>query len=74
MDDVIKSARISVERKQFFFELRRNVRGMFLRVTEDVNGRRDTIIVPASGLNEFLDAIKEMTEASSNAPSPSSIS
>jgi len=46
----IKSGKIEVERKSFFFDLKENDRGRFLRITEDVRGRRDTIIVPAPGL------------------------
>lgn len=57
MDDQLKSERIQVERKQFFFDLKENPRGRFLRITEDVNGRRDTIIVPATGLAQFRDLI-----------------
>lgn len=63
MDDVIKSEKLSVERKNFFFDLKENPRGRFLRITEDVNGRRDTIIIPAPGLEEFRRVIDLMIEA-----------
>ena len=60
MDDVLKSENIAIERKNFIFDLRENPRGRFLRITEDAGGRRDAIVIPATGLDEFrraLDAI-----------------
>jgi hypothetical protein len=59
-----------VERKKFIFTLKENQRGRFLRITEDVNGRRDNIIVPAPGLAEFRRVLEEMAKAA-EAPSPS---
>ena len=56
----IKSGRIKIERKQFFFDLKENERGKFLRITEDVNGRRDAIIVPIGALPEFRALLDEM--------------
>ncbi|PAW75422.1 MAG: DNA-binding protein [Verrucomicrobia bacterium Tous-C9LFEB] len=67
MDDVLKSEKLSVERKNFFFDLKENPRGRFLRITEDVNGRRDTIIIPAPGLEEFRRVIDQMIEATQSA-------
>jgi hypothetical protein len=66
----LKTERIQVERKQFVFTLRENIRGRFLRITEDVNGRRDTIIIPAPGLEEFARVIEEMTKAATELAVP----
>jgi hypothetical protein len=63
MEEVLKSEKIAVERKSFFFDLKENPRGRFLRITEDVNGRRDTIIIPAPGLEDFRKALDAMIEA-----------
>lgn len=52
------------ERKYFTFDLRANVRGKFVRITEEVNGRHDAIVVPLAGLAEFRDKLNEMIEAS----------
>ena len=57
MDDELLSERIKIERKQFFFDLKENPRGRFLKITEDVGGRRDTIIIPTSGLELFRDTL-----------------
>jgi len=51
------SEQVQVERKLLTFNLRENPRGRFLKVTEDVGGRRDTIIIPASGLQQARDII-----------------
>jgi hypothetical protein len=50
VDSELFSEQLQIERKLFSFELRENPRGRFLKITEDVSGRRDTIIIPATGL------------------------
>lgn len=62
-DDTIENGSIQVERKTFFFALKENARGAFLRITEDVNGRRDSIILPASGLEDFRDELDRIIAA-----------
>lgn len=64
----MKTDKIQIERKTFVFTLKENPRGRFLRITEDVNGRRDTIIVPAPGLEEFKKTLDEMVRASTESP------
>ena len=64
VEDTIKSDKVQIERKMFVFTLKENPRGRFLRITEDVNGRRDTIIVPATGLEEFKRLLDSMIQAS----------
>lgn len=66
MDDSLKSEKIQVERKQFFFDLKENPRGRFLRITEDVKGRRDTIILPIAGLEDFRAVLDKMIEFNNN--------
>jgi hypothetical protein len=60
----LRTERVHIERKAFVFILKENPRGRFLRITEDVGGRRDSIIVPASGLEEFRNALDEIIKAS----------
>jgi len=67
-EDTIKTEKIQVERKIFLFCLKENPRGRFLRITEDVNGRRDTIIVPASGLADFKKVLEQMMAEPVNKP------
>ena len=63
-EDTLKTDKVQIERKTFVFTLKENPRGRFLRITEDVNGRRDTIIVPAPGLEDFQRLLDEMVKAS----------
>ena len=63
-EEMLKTGKIQIERKIFVFALKENPRGRFLRITEDVNGRRDTIIVPAPGLEDFQRILDEMVKAS----------
>ena len=43
-------------------------RGRFLRITEDVGGRRDNIIIPAPGLEDFKKLLEEMVKAANEMP------
>jgi len=67
-EDTLRSEKIQIERKTFQFTLKENPRGRFLRITEDVGGRRDTIIIPAPGLEDFKKLIDEMVKASAEIP------
>lgn len=62
MEQTIASEKIQIERKVFFFDLKENQRGILLRITEDVRGHRDTIIVPATGLKDFAECLKRMVD------------
>lgn len=66
MDKELASEKIQIERKQFFFDLKENPRGRFLRITEDVGGRRDAIIIPAPGLKLFRESLERVIEADQN--------
>lgn len=67
-EDTLKSEKIQIERKTFLLTLKENPRGRFLRITEDVGGRRDTIIVPATGLEDFKKLVDEMVQAAREIP------
>lgn len=60
MDNVIEAKELQIERKHFHVELRENDRGKFLRITEEAHGRRNTIIVPSTGVDDFTAAISEV--------------
>lgn len=60
MDQSIASDKLQIERKLFFFDLKENQRGILLRITEDVRGHRDTIIIPATGLKDFAASLQKM--------------
>jgi hypothetical protein len=68
-EDTLKSAEVQIERKFFVFTLKENPRGRFLRITEDVGGRRDTIIIPSTGLADFKKIVDDMVKAAEEIPS-----
>lgn len=67
-EDTLRTERIQVERKTFVFTLKENPRGRFLRITEDVGGRRDAIIIPAPGLEDFAKVVESLAKAASEIP------
>ncbi len=67
-EETLRTEKLQIERKIFVFTLKENPRGQFLRITEDVGGRRDTIIVPSTGLEEFQRVLAEMVKAAAEAP------
>jgi hypothetical protein len=67
-EDTLRTEKLQVERKTFILTLRENPRGRFLRITEDVGGRRDSIIIPATGLEDFKKVIDDLVKASNETP------
>ena len=59
---LLASEKIVLERKIFFLDLKENQRGRFLKITEDGGGRRDTIMLPAEGFKDFVEALKRLVE------------
>jgi PurA ssDNA and RNA-binding protein len=55
----IAERKLEVERKTFFVSLKENHQGRFCRITEAGKGRRNSIIVAASGLPDFARLIAE---------------
>ena len=60
MEEPLISEKVLAERKIFFLDLKENRRGRFLKITEDVNGRRDTIMVPANAFSDFAAALERV--------------
>jgi hypothetical protein len=67
-EDTLKTGDVQIERKFFTLTLKENPRGRFLRITEEVGGKRNGIIIPASGLAEFQKLLAEMVKASDELP------
>lgn len=59
-DDIICTEKITVDRKTFFIDLKKNARGRVVRITEKVSSNRDRIMVPAEILDEFIAALLEI--------------
>ncbi|MEO1861240.1 MAG: DNA-binding protein [Verrucomicrobiales bacterium] len=61
-DEPLYTEKIFSDRKVFFVDLKANDRGRFLKITEDVRGRRDTIMVPEESLQELIDALQNVSD------------
>ncbi len=58
--NTLATEKISVEHKVFFLDLQENHRGRYLKITEDVGGRRDTLIIPIEAAAEFSSALQRV--------------
>lgn len=70
MDNIILARDLQIERKHFFIEFRENERGKFVRITEEAHGRRNSIIIPSTGLAEFVRHFNDVTAAASAESQP----
>lgn len=61
-EDIIHSREFSAERKNYVLEYRENERGQFLRITEESRGKRNVLIIPSSGIDDFRDALDDLIE------------
>ena len=61
-DEPLYTEKIFSDRKVFFVDLKSNDRGRFLKITEDVRGRRATIMVPEESLQELIDALQNVSD------------
>lgn len=59
----LHSEKLIGERKIFFLDLKENERGRFIKITEDVRGRRDTIMLPLELAEDFVEAIHRCLDA-----------
>jgi len=67
-EETLCSEKFQVERKVFILSLKENPRGRFLRVTEDVGGRRDHVIIPATGLEELRRVLDTIIQIDRDTP------
>lgn len=57
---LLHTEKIIADRKTFYIDLKENARGMVVKITEDVGGNRDTIMVPAEILSDFIQALQDV--------------
>ena len=69
-EDALKTGAVAIERKTFHFKLSENPRGRLLRITEETGDRRNSIIIPSTGLAEFKKMLDEMVQAAESTPPP----
>ncbi len=54
-DEELICKTLQVEHKLFYFDLKENPRGRYLKISEKTSGSRSTIIVPSAGVVWFID-------------------
>jgi len=59
-NDLLHTEKIIADRKVFFLDLKENQRGKVVKITEDVAGNRDTIMVPVEILGDFIAALQDI--------------
>jgi hypothetical protein len=67
MDRVDKdhlSKHLDIESKRFFFDVKENHKGKYLRITE-LSGGRSCIVIPLGGIQTFKDRLGEIIEETS---------
>jgi hypothetical protein len=64
----LASEKLAIDRKVFFLDLKENDRGRFVKITEDVGGRRDTIMLPIGAAGDFLDMLGRLVEFEKTLP------
>jgi hypothetical protein len=60
--EVLASEQLTADRKRFYLDLKENSRGRFFKITEDVGGRRDTIMLPIELAQEFVNALQRLLD------------
>jgi hypothetical protein len=59
-EEILESREFTSEKKHFTIEFRQNSRGKFLRITEEGRGKRNSVIVPSTGFDDFRDAVDDV--------------
>lgn len=52
------SKHVDIESKRFFFDVKENRKGQYLRITE-LSGGRSSIVIPFEGVEQFRDRLQE---------------
>ncbi len=65
---VLMSDKLHIENKTLFVDLKENDGGRFLQIAELSNDRRSTVVIPISGLDAFMEALKKVEESLSSEP------
>ncbi|MGE9268274.1 MAG: RNA-binding protein [Verrucomicrobiales bacterium] len=65
-NEILHTEKILSDRKIFFLDLKENARGKVVKITEDVAGNRDTIMVPAEILGDFISALSDIKATADN--------
>ena len=67
MDKVLRTSDFKVENKKFFFDLKENPKGRYLRITE-ASGGRSSIVIPENGFEEFSRHLENLVTGEGRGP------
>lgn len=60
-DKSLVSKKVSIEQKTFFFDIKENSKGRYVRITE-VSGGRSAIVIPMEGAEDFRETFADILE------------
>ncbi len=58
----IHSDKLHIENKTLFVDFKENEGGQFLQIAELSNDKRSTVIIPDSGIMEFIDVVQKIKQ------------
>lgn len=64
--ELLHTEKIIADNKTFWLDLKRNERGTVVKISEEVRGNRDTIMVPAEILGDFIAALQDIQQTAKN--------
>lgn len=74
LDETFYETMIKVENKDIFIDLKRNKSGIYLKVSERNGSVRNTVLIPASGIDRFKEVLNEVSSATESIqPSPKAV-
>ena len=62
MDEELLTRRFEIESKVFFLDLKKNPNGLYLKITERSGDKRNFIIIPEKGIEEFYSELGKFVE------------
>lgn len=63
VSEELANERLETKRKTFFIDLKRNERGLFIKISERSGGRRSTVMIPYEYIEEFMGKIQTLRSA-----------
>ena len=57
---ILLSEKLHIENKTLFVDLKENEGGRFVQIAELSNDRRSTVVIPFSGIGDFVGAVQKM--------------
>jgi len=69
-EETLAESIVQVQSKRFFIDLKSNLRGKFLKVTEVGDGNRNKIIIPGDGIVRFYEAMHSFAGKNARGSAP----